>query len=314
MWALAVVTFGGMFLLGGLDYGGESIFRVYLYCLMGCCVVLAPMVLAALQASAKVYFSTLGVLIAWTSFAVMGNTGSWFANVMPKSQVESSRIVLSQAELPAYLTIVAPTWPERTTWRYVDYARFNKGFDDPMILAEKLVNRHFDTDADYDEFVQALNSRTTASTYLVMTDQMQVYCWYFGILPWDALPNLKARLYQDKERWEPFYDGGGIAVFVHRVNPISTKASEADQPAGAGDGPSSSTDSGPTSGSTEPGSPAPDSPSPGAGPVATEPPATPQAAAPSAEIGPADAVESRDGAAAPDGIGASATFSTGNQR
>jgi len=26
------------------------------------------------------------------------------------------------------------TWPERSTWRYVDYARFNSGFDAPMIL------------------------------------------------------------------------------------------------------------------------------------------------------------------------------------
>ena len=305
MWALAVVTFGGMFILGGVDYGGESIFRVYLYCLMGCSVVLAPMIVALLQASMKVYLGALGVLIVWTSFAVMGNTGSWYANVMPKSQVETSRIVLSQAELPAYLTIVAPTWPERSTWRYVDYARFNSGFDAPMILTSSLVGRHFDTDADYATFIEALESRTTASTYLVMTDQMQVYCWYFGILPWDALPNLKARLYQDKQHWEPFYDGGGISVFVHRVNTTASKSSEADEPAGSGGGPSSPTDSAPAGGSTEPESNPPDSPAPGAGPVAPEPPATPQAAAPTAAIGPPSAS---------DGIGAGATFSTGSQR
>jgi len=46
-----------------------------------------------------------------------------------------------------------------------------------------------------------------------------VYCWYFGILPWDALPNLKARLYADKERWEPFFEGEGVTVFVHRIRP-----------------------------------------------------------------------------------------------
>jgi len=48
-----------MFILGGVTNGGESIFRVYLYCLMGCSVVLAPMIVALLQASMKVYLGAL---------------------------------------------------------------------------------------------------------------------------------------------------------------------------------------------------------------------------------------------------------------
>jgi hypothetical protein len=47
---------------------------------------------------------------------------------------------------------------------------------------------------------------------------MRYYAWYYGILPWDAFPNLKALHYRDTETWVPFYDGQGITVFVHKVN------------------------------------------------------------------------------------------------
>lgn len=220
-WSLAVLSLGGMLILGGQDYGGEAIFRVYLYCLIGCCVVLAPALVALLQGNLQQYVGVAAAVVVATVLSVNGETGTWYANVMPKAQVDTSHIVLAQAELPAYLTPAAPVWPERSTWKYVGYARFDKGFDYPMIYSAGLVNRHFDTDADYAEVVKALNSRPDASTYLIITDQMQVYCWYFGILPWDALPNLKARLYADTERWEPFYDGQGFTVFVHKVAPMS---------------------------------------------------------------------------------------------
>jgi hypothetical protein len=48
---------------------------------------------------------------------------------------------------------------------------------------------------------------------------LRVYSWYFGILPWDAFPNLKAHMFQDKQNWEPLFDGQGITVFVHKVDP-----------------------------------------------------------------------------------------------
>jgi hypothetical protein len=218
-WALGVLALAPLLILGGQDYGGEAIFRVYLYCLVGCSIVLAPVVVTMLQGSPKRFLAGVLAFLVATVLSVNGETGTWYAYVMPKEQVETSGLVLSQAELPAYLTPAAPVWPERRTWRYVDYARFDRGYDYPMIYAANLATRHFDTDADYDQFVQALNSRPNASTYLILTNQMQVYCWYFGILPWDALPNLKKRLYNDRARWEPFYDGQGITVFVHRVAP-----------------------------------------------------------------------------------------------
>lgn len=218
-WALGVVALSPMLIVAVQSYGGEAVFRVFLYSLIGCSMVLSSVLVNTLQAGRRRYLAGLAALLIATGCSAQGNTGSWYANLMPKVQVDTSRIVLGQAELPAYLTAVAPVWPERSSWRYVDYARFDRGFDALMIQATFLSGRHFDNDEDYAEVIKALNSRAHASTYLIITDQMRLYSWYFGILPWDALPNLKERLKNDTKHWEPFYDGQGITVFVHKVDP-----------------------------------------------------------------------------------------------
>jgi hypothetical protein len=218
-WAVGVLALSPMLILGGQSYGGEAIFRVFLYSLLGCSIVLAPVVVAVLRGGrVRSFAGYLAVLVA-TSLSVQGYTGSWYANVMPKEQYETSRMVLARAELPSYLTSVAPVWPERSSWRYVDFARFEHDFDAPMTYAKDLMLRHYDTDEDYAAFIQALKTRSDASTYLIFTEQMRVYSWYFGILPWDAFPNLKAHMFQDKQNWEPLFDGQGITVFVHKVDP-----------------------------------------------------------------------------------------------
>ena len=90
-----------------------------------------------------------------------------------------------------------------------------------MTYARDLMLRHYDTDEDYVAFLHALSSRPDASTYLIFTEQMRVYSWYFGILPWDAFPNLKSRLFADTANWQPIFDGEGITVFMHKVKPYA---------------------------------------------------------------------------------------------
>ena len=215
-WALGVLALSPLMIIGGADYGGEAIFRVFLFSLLGCSFVLAPMLVGALQGTRGRFAAALAVVVVATALAAQGFTGTWYAYVMPRDQVYTSQVVLNQAELPAYLTPAAPVWPQRSNWRYVDYAKFNDNYDDPMIFAAKLVGSHFDTDEDYDKFMEAARGRADATTYLILTEQTRMYAWYFGILPLDALPNLKARLRNDP-RWEPLFDGNGIAVYIYRV-------------------------------------------------------------------------------------------------
>ncbi len=47
--ALAIVAFSSFGLLLGQSYGGEAIFRVYLYSLLGCAILIAPAVVGAVD-------------------------------------------------------------------------------------------------------------------------------------------------------------------------------------------------------------------------------------------------------------------------
>jgi alpha-tubulin suppressor-like RCC1 family protein len=85
-----------------------------------------------------------------------------------------------------------------------------------MIDTSDLVHMGFDTDADYDKFRRTVAVRTDASTYLLFTEQARLYCWYFGIMPLDALPNLENRMKNDPQ-WELVYDRKGITIYRHRV-------------------------------------------------------------------------------------------------
>lgn len=215
-WALAVLALSPMAILGGQGYGGEAIFRVFLYSLLGCSLVLAPAVVTGLQRGMRRYVATALAVCMAVALSAQGYVGGWFANIMPKDQVEASGTVLENADFPAYLTVAAPVWPQRSTWRYVQYADFSEHFDDPMIFNAKLVGSHFDTDADYEKLREALATRKDASTYLVFTEQMRLYAWYFGILPLDAFTNLRDRLDHDPD-WELIYNANGVAVYLHHV-------------------------------------------------------------------------------------------------
>jgi hypothetical protein len=214
--ALGVLALSPMLILGGQSYGGEAIFRVFLYSLVGCSIVLAPVLTGMLHSNRLRAGLTSALLVVATTLSAQGYFGAWFANVMPRAQVDASQSVLAEADFPAYLTVAAPVWPQRSTWRYVEYARFNDHFDDPMIFAANLVGSHFDSDKDYQKFIESMGSRHDASTYLVFTEQMRLYAWYFGILPLDALPNLKSRIRQDP-RWEMVHDDQGVTIFLHKV-------------------------------------------------------------------------------------------------
>ena len=57
-----------------------------------------------------------------------------------------------------------------------------------------------------------ISSRGTVQTLFVVSQQMRVYDWYFGILPYDAVPNLEARINQDP-RWKPYYTSPNVHVY-----------------------------------------------------------------------------------------------------
>ncbi|MCE5292652.1 MAG: hypothetical protein LLG14_25935 [Nocardiaceae bacterium] len=218
----AILAFSPMMILGGQSYGGEAIFRVFLYSLIGCSIVLAvPLTNLVSQNAKRLALAATATAVALT-LSAEGYFGAWFANAIPKIQVEESNEVLNEMPYPAYLTIAAPTWPERTSWRYVPYARFNRYYDDSLIFVTGLVGAEFESEDEYRRFMDRIYARFDAPTYLLFTRQMQFYAEYYGILPPNALLNLRSWIDKDKKNWTLVHDKNGLAVYVFKPSSTTT--------------------------------------------------------------------------------------------
>jgi hypothetical protein len=227
-WTLAVLAFSPMVIIMGNSYGGEAIFRVFLYSLIGNSIVLAPVLVNALQGPVLRCVGGLAALVVAVALSAQGYFGAWFAYLMTKDEVDVARITLDHADFPSYFTPASITFPQRSTWRYVDYMQFSEHYDDPVIYDMDLIGKHLNTDADYKNFSDAFVQRLDASTYLVFTDQMTRYVSYFDIMPDDAFPNLKARVERDP-LWHLWFKGNGVTIFEHRID-VSSNDADSDIP------------------------------------------------------------------------------------
>ena len=221
----AVLAFSSFLLLGGQSYGGEAIFRVFLYSLFGCALVLAPVVTRLLRSRRVTAVPVVLLLVVGVAASAQGFFGSWFANRMSVAQVDEAERLLDSVPIPGYITVAAPVWPERPTGRYVDFVEStnpgDQAFDYPMIYEAKLVGNDFDTAKAYDKLIRTASGRT-APTYLIITNQMKIYDWYFGILPRHALDHLEAWLRKDP-RWTVYRSTTQYVIFKSKPSLIGAR-------------------------------------------------------------------------------------------
>jgi hypothetical protein len=214
--ALGVLVGSPMLIIAGASYGGEAIFRVFLYSLVGCSIVLAPVLTGLLQGRWIAATAGVSAVLVASALAAQGYFGGWYAYLMPKAQVEAINKVMLEADFPAYMSSPVPGWPQRGNWRYVDYARFKDWYDHSFIIQENLIGTGFDAGEDYPRLTRMISERTDASSYLVINDQMAWYTYYFGVLPLDAISNLKEQARNDPF-WKVIYDDDGVAIFKHDI-------------------------------------------------------------------------------------------------
>ncbi|ANW65683.1 hypothetical protein BCA37_20840 [Mycobacterium sp. djl-10] len=216
VWALGVLALSPVLILGGQGYGGEAVFRVFLYSLPGCAFVLAPPLLSALRGRRTRWVATCVTVVVLTAMSAQAYFGSWFTNLISRSQIHAADAVLAGGDYPAYVTPLVPVWPERGTAGYVKYAQYSPKYDHSLMFQEGLIGVDFDTEAEYQRFLTVMGWRTDASTYLVLSEPMSMYAGYFGLFPPDALANLREHVEKDP-RWQPVETGTDVWVYLHRV-------------------------------------------------------------------------------------------------
>lgn len=207
-WALPVVAFSPILLLAGQSYGGEAIFRVYLYSVVGCSILVGAAIATALESSRdtvqqphRLRFAIITILLGVVAAgALHGYYSGWAYNVITSSQVALSRQMLARAEPSTIIVRMAPAgWPERPSGDYVRIADANPGFDRPLVFLKNSLSRGFPTDDDI-TFMNNLGRMSGGGFYLVLPRQISTYSDYFGYFRTGAIESLVARL--DREpRW-----------------------------------------------------------------------------------------------------------------
>uniref|UniRef100_UPI003D8CA52F hypothetical protein n=1 Tax=Gordonia sp. B7-2 TaxID=3420932 RepID=UPI003D8CA52F len=213
-WALPVIAFSPILLLAGQSYGGEAIFRVYLYSVIGCSIMIGAAIAAALRDDLpgrplpatvprrRIRTGIVTVLLGAVAVgALHGYYSGWAYNVITPSQVALSRQMLAQAEPSTVIVRMAPAgWPERPSGDYVRIAEANPGYDRPLVFLKNSLSRGFPTEDDI-KFMNNLGRMSSGGFYLVLPRQISIYSDYFGYFRKGAIENLVVRL--DREpRWQ----------------------------------------------------------------------------------------------------------------
>jgi hypothetical protein len=226
MMALAIVAFSSFGLLLGQNYGGEAIFRVYLYALLGCAVLIAPAVVAAVDRSRvgrRAAVSRVVAVLGLSGVSLAGFHGYvalWPMVVETRAQIDLMNSITENADLRTRLVMIRPSgMPTRVNADYAELTLHNEYFDQPIAydlwdgrdprIGE--LKKNFPADDD----IERLNDNATKDAfraYLMFSKQSNRAIRYYG----DYRPE-SVELLQDAMResptWTLFYEDGETVVF-----------------------------------------------------------------------------------------------------
>ena len=223
-WALGVAAFSSMVILGGQNYGGEAIIRVYLYSIAGCSVLLA-IVIASIFDLKQPWLKVPGcVLITLFFFGVgavgmQGYYGGWSYVTVTRAQLEHSRQLLAASNGQMVIANIAPNvgWPEGSTSEHVNLKLQDPAYDSVLDdVRESLLHKEYATFQDVQAIEGTLPKRNgpPRTLYVVFSRQLTAYGEYLGWFPPTYVPSLIERL-SDRPGWTKVIDDEDTVVFAY---------------------------------------------------------------------------------------------------
>ena len=216
----AVVAFSPALILVAQGYGGEALFRVFLYSIPGCLLILAPGLtrllrgeVARARRAAQVGVTAILSVSALTS--MQAYYGGWFANLVTPESVQLTTQVLKEED-PSTLTIgVAPGAPGRLVAEYVDFVQADQLFDSGIDMwLTSWPGWETEQFADPRRVTRLTDSLVweRRPALVVITQQMRDYSRYYGTLPDGALDRFEGIL-EDDPRWELVHESDETLVY-----------------------------------------------------------------------------------------------------
>lgn len=224
--ALAIVAFSSFGLLLGQSYGGEAIFRVYLYSLPGCAILIAPAVVGAVDGvggRARAGLTRGVAVLGLTGVSVAGLHGYvalWPMIYETRAQVDLMNTITADADLRTRLVMMRlGGMPTRLNADYAELTLHNPYFDEPISydlwdgrdpnLPE--LKAKFPSEAD----LKTLNDNATRDAYMayvMFSEQSNKAVRYYGDYRPDAIDIVQKAL-RESPNWTLFYEDGHTVVF-----------------------------------------------------------------------------------------------------
>jgi hypothetical protein len=175
----AVLTFSPFVLLVLNSYGGEAIFRVYLYAVPGCALLIAPMLVASIRGRVGRYMAAAGLAMI-AAAGLQGYYGTWYLNVQKPSQLALLSNLAEGARAPATMwNLHTAGFPARATAEAVSLAAHDNAYDAEIFDQMPGFATGF-PDAGQFEDVTSQAASSAGDTYVVFSDEAKTALAYFG--------------------------------------------------------------------------------------------------------------------------------------
>lgn len=211
---LAIVPFG---LLLAQNYGGEAIYRVFLFSAPWCAFLIGRLAADwAPRFAALVRLRWAGTAVATVVLLLMlvgtiqGRHGQLEVDEQHAADITAAQYLYANGQPGATILLATPDFPSRLT---ANYGEFNRSVPvgEPDLVTGANLRGVLDGDAlpAIESFAGSFHGTTT---YLVITDEMRRQANYFGYLPNGSLDALQAAL-SDAPQWTIFYRNPGVVIY-----------------------------------------------------------------------------------------------------
>ena len=203
----------------GQEYGGEAIYRVYLFSLPWAAgliaVALAPSVRWTWWASARIGLA----LTIMTVLFLEAYFGTAEINIVRPTEVTAAQYFYAHAKPGSVLILAAPNYPERDSGIY-DHFVVTSGAYDPKLVPNPFFTHRVLGVEDLPAIENDIHAYSNHG-YFAITTGMKVYAHVFDLLPDGSLDNLDHSL-AASSRWKLFYRNSD-AVIYELVAPAPAK-------------------------------------------------------------------------------------------
>ncbi len=213
--AAVVLMIAPAALVFGQDYGGEAIYRVYLFSLPWAAFLAASALTPAGRWARRHVVASGGALAVAVALFVPAYLGLAEVDQVTAGEVDASEYVYAHGQTGSTVVLVAPNFPVRAGAGYDRFVLPAGAFEPTLLDSARFQHRVLGA-ADIPAIEQVAREHEPAQspgvTYLVISEQQEVYAKTYGLLPDGSVDNLERALDASPE-WRVAYRNQDAVVY-----------------------------------------------------------------------------------------------------